>query len=54
MLKEHLRVKMAMNAGRNIRRVANTPGSGKVVLWVILIWVGMIALTIIAKKFNMM
>lgn len=45
---------MAMNAGRNMRKVANTPGVGKAVLWIILAWVCMIVVVVIAKKFNVM
>jgi len=54
MLREHLRVKLAMNTGRSLRKISRVPGAGKAVLWVMLLWVGMIVLVFIAKKFNLM
>lgn len=54
MLKDHLRVKMAMNTGRSLRKISGVPGAGRAVLWIILLWIGMIILVLIAKKFNMM
>lgn len=54
MLKEHMRVKTAMNAGRVIGRMSRTPGSGKAALWIVLVWVVMILFVIVANKFNLM
>lgn len=54
MLKEHMRVKMAMNAGRAFGKMNKTPGSGRAALWFVLIWIGMIVFVLIAKTFNLM